>query len=69
VTPEQVAEQLSCGPDVEEHVEQFKPYLDAGFDEIAIVQIGAERQEQFIAWAERELLPVLRSLARDQVAA
>jgi len=69
VTPEQVAEQLSCGPDVEEHVEQFKPYLDAGFDEIAIVQIGAERQEQFIAWAERELLPALRSLARDQVAA
>lgn len=69
VTPEQVAEQLSCGPDVEEHVEQFKPYLDAGFDEIAIVQIGAERQEQFITWAERELLPALRSLARDQVAA
>ena len=50
-------------------MEQFKPYLDAGFDEIAIVQIGAERQEQFIAWAERELLPALRSLARDQVAA
>jgi G6PDH family F420-dependent oxidoreductase len=69
VTPEQVAEQLSCGPDVEEHVEQFKPYLDAGFDEIAIVQIGAERQEQFIAWAERDLLPALRSLADEQVAA
>ena len=62
VTPEQVAEQLSCGPDVEEHVEAIKPFLDAGFDEVALVQIGAAQQEAFIAWAEAELLPALRSL-------
>jgi G6PDH family F420-dependent oxidoreductase len=62
VTPEQVAEQLACGPDVEEHVEKIKPFLEAGFTEIALVQIGGESQAAFTAWAERELLPALRSL-------
>ena len=62
VTPEQVAEALSCGPDVDEHVEAVKAFVDAGFDEVAIVQIGAETQEQFTSWAEKELLPALRSL-------
>jgi G6PDH family F420-dependent oxidoreductase len=62
VTPEQVADALSCGPDVEEHVEAIKPFLEAGFDEVALVQIGAEQQSPFLEWAERELLPALRSL-------
>jgi len=62
VTEEQVAEQLACGSDVEEHVEKIRPFIDAGFTEIALVQIGAETQGQFISWAERELLPALRSL-------
>lgn len=30
-------------------------------DEVAIVQIGGDRQDAFIGWAERELLPALRS--------
>jgi G6PDH family F420-dependent oxidoreductase len=62
VTPEDVADQLGCGPDVEEHVEKIRPFLDAGFTEIALVQIGGEQQTPFIAWAEEELLPALRSL-------
>jgi len=62
VTPEQVAAQLACGPDVEEHVERIKPFLEAGFTEVALVQIGGDHQDQFIAWAEKELLPALRSL-------
>jgi G6PDH family F420-dependent oxidoreductase len=62
VSPEQVAEQLPCGPDVDEHVTKIKPFIDAGFDEIALVQIGAEHQDEFMGWAERELLPALRSL-------
>lgn len=62
VTPEQVGEQLPCGPDVDEHVEKIKPFVEAGFDEIALVQIGAEHQDAFFPWAERELLPALRSL-------
>jgi G6PDH family F420-dependent oxidoreductase len=62
VTPEQVAEQISCGPDVEAHVEKVAAYLEAGFQEVALVQIGGDRQVPFIEWAERELLPSLRSL-------
>jgi G6PDH family F420-dependent oxidoreductase len=62
VTPDQVAEQLSCGPDVQEHVDKIRPFIDAGFTEIALVQIGGAHQEEFIGWAERELLPALRSL-------
>src|SRR5947209_339507 len=62
VTPDQVAESLACGPDVEVHVEAVRPYLDAGFTEVAIVQIGAAQQEGFIRWAESALLPALREL-------
>jgi G6PDH family F420-dependent oxidoreductase len=62
VTPDQVAQALGCGPDVDEHVEKIKPFVEAGFTEIALVQIGADHQDQFISWAEQELLPALRSL-------
>jgi G6PDH family F420-dependent oxidoreductase len=62
VKPEDVAGALGCGPDVDEHVEKIKPFIDAGFDEVALVQIGAGHQDAFIAWAESELLPALRSL-------
>jgi G6PDH family F420-dependent oxidoreductase len=62
VTPDDVAGALGCGPDVDEHVEKIKPFIDAGFDEVALVQIGAPHQDAFIDWAQRELLPALRSL-------
>jgi hypothetical protein len=62
VRPEDVAEALLCGPDVDEHVEKIKPFIDAGFTEVALVQIGADHQEKFISWAEKELLPALRAL-------
>ncbi|MBV9804563.1 MAG: TIGR03557 family F420-dependent LLM class oxidoreductase, partial [Solirubrobacterales bacterium] len=62
VTPDQVEEALSCGPDVDAHVEAVKAFIDAGFDEVAIVQIGADHQDKFTTWAEKELLPALRSL-------
>ena len=62
VRPEDVGEQLPCGPDVEEHVEKIRPFVDAGFTEVALVQIGSDQQEAFAAWAEAELLPALRSL-------
>ena len=62
VTPEQVGEQLACGADVEEFVEKVKPFIDAGFTEVALVQIGGDHQESFLRWAEAELLPALREL-------
>jgi G6PDH family F420-dependent oxidoreductase len=62
VTPDDVAESIPCGPDVAEHVEKIKPFVEAGFTEIALVQIGGSHQEKFTAWAGRELLPALRDL-------
>ncbi len=62
ITPEQVGDAISCGPDLEEHVEAIRPFIDAGFTEIALVQIGGEHQEPFLRWAQDELLPALRAL-------
>ncbi len=62
MTPDQVSEQLGCGPDVDEHVEKITALVEAGYDEVALVQIGGDQQEAFIGWAERELLPALRSI-------
>ena len=61
ITPDQVAEQLGCGPDVEEHITNIRSFIDAGFTEIALVQIGSE-QQPFLEWAGKELLPALRAL-------
>ncbi|HEY2005521.1 MAG TPA: TIGR03557 family F420-dependent LLM class oxidoreductase [Solirubrobacteraceae bacterium] len=62
VVPDQVADAIACGPDVDEHVAKIKPFIDAGFTEVALVQIGADQQAQFMTWAEQELLPALREL-------
>jgi G6PDH family F420-dependent oxidoreductase len=61
VSAEEVAQQIACGPDVEQHVDKIRSFAAAGYDEIALVQIGADHQSEFIVWAERELLPALRS--------
>jgi hypothetical protein len=42
--------------------EMFDAFIDAGFTEVAIVQIGGDQQELFIRWARDSLLPALRSL-------
>jgi G6PDH family F420-dependent oxidoreductase len=61
VREEDVSKQMPCGPDVARHVDGIRQFEAAGFTQIALVQVGAETQEQFIAWAGKELLPALRS--------
>jgi G6PDH family F420-dependent oxidoreductase len=58
VTEDQVAEKISCGPDVDKHVEAIRKYVDAGYDELYISQIGPDQQGFFSFW-ERELAPAL----------
>ena len=36
--------------------------MDAGFTDVALVQIGGAHQEEFIGWAKGELLPALAEL-------
>jgi G6PDH family F420-dependent oxidoreductase len=58
VTQELVAEKVTCGNDPEEHVKTIKAYVDAGFDEVYVAQMGPD-QEGMIAFYEREVLPRL----------
>ncbi|MFG2857763.1 LLM class F420-dependent oxidoreductase [Streptomyces mirabilis] len=62
VRPEDVAESIPCGDDVQAVVEAVRPYADAGFTEVALVQIGGDHQEPYLEWAEHKLLPALREL-------
>ena len=61
VTEEMTAESVPCGPDPERHVEAIKQYIDAGYDEIYISQMGPE-QEGFFQFWEKELQPRLAKL-------
>jgi hypothetical protein len=58
-----VAEQIPCGPDLDEVVEAVKPYWEAGFTDVAIVQVGDEGQAAFLDQAARPLLDRLRRAA------
>ncbi|MEU9716161.1 LLM class F420-dependent oxidoreductase [Streptomyces sp. NPDC047976] len=60
--PEDVADAMPCGDDVDAFVDAVRRYADAGFDEVALIQIGGDQQEPFLAWSETKLLPALRAL-------
>ncbi len=60
VRPDDVAESIPCGPDVAPIVEAVSAFWDAGFTDVAMVQIGDEGQDDFFGFAEMELLPALR---------
>jgi G6PDH family F420-dependent oxidoreductase len=61
VRAEDVVQKMPCGPDVARHVAGIRQFEQAGFTDIALIQVGAETQERFISWAATELLPALRS--------
>ncbi|MGZ4627710.1 TIGR03557 family F420-dependent LLM class oxidoreductase [Oryzihumus sp.] len=63
VRPEDVADSIPCGPDVDAIVEAVRPFWEAGFIDVALVQIGDETQEEFLKVAQAELLPALREAA------
>jgi G6PDH family F420-dependent oxidoreductase len=63
VRPEDVAETIPCGPDLDAIVDSVRPYWEAGFTDIALVQIGGDTQERFLAEAAEPLLAALRDAA------
>jgi len=65
VRPEDVADAMPCGPDVGPVVEAATAWKEAGFTDLAFVQIGDAGQDGFLDWAERELLPALREALDD----
>jgi len=62
VRPEDVSDAIACGPDLDEIAESARPYLEAGFTDIAIVQIGDVNQQRFLDEAAETLLEKLRAL-------
>ena len=63
VRPEDVAEQIPCGPDLDAIVAAVQPYWEAGFTDIALVQVGDAGQTDFLAEAAAPLLEKLRTAA------
>ena len=61
VRPEDVAESIPCGSSVRDVVEACTPFAEAGFTQLALVQIGGDRQAPFFDWARESLLPALRT--------
>ncbi|MFJ3768778.1 LLM class F420-dependent oxidoreductase [Streptomyces sp. NPDC090082] len=60
--PADVAKSIPCGDDVGAVVEAARRFADAGFTDLALVQIGGDHQTPFLRWAETTLLPALRDL-------
>jgi G6PDH family F420-dependent oxidoreductase len=63
VKPEDVAESIPCGPDLDAIVDAVSKYWEAGFTDIALVQVGGESQELFFKEAAEPLLDKLRGAA------
>jgi hypothetical protein len=48
-----------CGPSPDEHIKGIRAYVDAGFDEVYIGQVGPE-QAGFFEFYAGQVLPRLR---------
>ena len=55
-----IVRSFPCGPDPERHIEAIQKYVDAGYDEIYVTQVGPD-QEGFLRFYEREVLPEFAS--------
>jgi G6PDH family F420-dependent oxidoreductase len=58
VRPEDLADTIAAGPDVDAHLATIRKYVDAGFDHIVLTCPG-QQQHRFIEFFERELRPRL----------
>lgn len=59
VTRESIAESIVAGNDVDEHVAQLQEYVDAGYDEIYVANMGPNYLAMIEAYG-RDVLPRLR---------
>jgi len=63
VRPEDVADSIPCGPDLDRIVDSVRAFWEAGFTDIALVQIGDDSQDAFLREAAGPLLEKLRAAA------
>ncbi len=62
VRPEDVAKNITCGPDPQRHLEAIEKYVKAGFDHVYVHQVGPD-QTGFMRFYAREILPNMKELA------
>lgn len=55
VTGEAVGQMVPCGPDPDKHVHAARQFIDAGFDELYVQQIGPDQETFFDAWSSKVL--------------
>jgi G6PDH family F420-dependent oxidoreductase len=60
VTEEMTAESVTCGKDAAEHLKAFAPYLEVGFDDIYVSNMGPHYAEMITMYGA-EVLPELRN--------
>ena len=63
VRPEDVADAIPCGPDLDRIVESVSAFWEAGFTDVALVQVGGTSQDEFLRDAAGPLLDKLRAAA------
>lgn len=63
VSPDDVAGAIPCGPDLDAIVKAAGEFWEAGFTDVALVQVGDEGQERFLDEAAGPLLEKLRAAA------
>jgi len=63
VRPEDTASSIPCGPDLDAIVEAVSEYWEAGFTDVALVQVGDDGQDRFLREAAEPLLEKLRAAA------
>jgi G6PDH family F420-dependent oxidoreductase len=61
VRPEDVADSIPCGPDLDAIMESVRPFWEAGFTDVALVQIGGDTQDRFLDEVSGPLLEKLRA--------
>jgi G6PDH family F420-dependent oxidoreductase len=67
VSVEAVAEEISCGPSADKHLEAIDDYVRLGCDHIILTQIGPD-QDFFFDLFKRKLAPALRARKRSEQA-
>ncbi len=61
VTEDAVAEDVVCGPDPERHWAKIRAFVEAGFEQVYVHQVGPD-QEGFFDFYRREILPRLEGV-------
>lgn len=64
---EAVAEEISCGPSADRHLQAIHEYTELGCDRIILTQIGPD-QDFFFELFEQKIAPALRGRKAKKVA-